>query len=166
MSTLFYKIFSNRFHPGIILVKSWELLLVIEKTVTISLKVGICHFLLKILADTFGIEGALDAAGAVAAGALQTVLHHLYNVLILVEPDCHFRTPLPCLFLWKTAVPGGTAALAERVGFEPTAGRPVTSFQDWLLKPLGHLSLCGKLYHLQHALSRLEGLRKDYPFYA
>ena len=30
--------------------------------------------------------------------------------------------------------------MAERVGFEPTVGCPITSFQDWLLKPLGHLS--------------------------
>ena len=30
--------------------------------------------------------------------------------------------------------------LAERVGFEPTARRRVTGFQDQLLKPLGHLS--------------------------
>ena len=34
--------------------------------------------------------------------------------------------------------------LAERVGFEPTVGCPITSFQDWLLKPLGHLSM-GKI---------------------
>ena len=34
--------------------------------------------------------------------------------------------------------------LAERVGFEPTVGCPITSFQDWLLKPLGHLSM-GKM---------------------
>ena len=31
--------------------------------------------------------------------------------------------------------------MAERVGFEPTVGCPITSFQDWLLKPLGHLSV-------------------------
>ncbi len=30
--------------------------------------------------------------------------------------------------------------LAERVGFEPTVRCRITSFQDWLLKPLGHLS--------------------------
>ena len=30
--------------------------------------------------------------------------------------------------------------MAERVGFEPTAHRCVTGFQDQLLKPLGHLS--------------------------
>ena len=42
-----------------------------------------------------------------------------------------------------------TPSLAERVGFEPTVGCPITSFQDWLLKPLGHLSMWGKLYHLQ-----------------
>ena len=34
--------------------------------------------------------------------------------------------------------------MAERVGFEPTVGCPITSFQDWLLKPLGHLSM-GKM---------------------
>ena len=33
--------------------------------------------------------------------------------------------------------------VAERVGFEPTVGYPITSFQDWLLKPLGHLSEYG-----------------------
>ena len=45
------------------------------------------------------------------------------------------------LFVNKKAPPdGGTFLLAERVGFEPTVGCPITSFQDWLLKPLGHLS--------------------------
>ena len=37
----------------------------------------------------------------------------------------------------------GYLQLAERVGFEPTAPCGVTSFQDWLLKPLGHLSMSG-----------------------
>ena len=45
--------------------------------------------------------------------------------------------------------------LAERVGFEPTVGCPITSFQDWLLKPLGHLSMCSKLYHLYREKSRV-----------
>ena len=31
--------------------------------------------------------------------------------------------------------------VAERVGFEPTVAYAITSFQDWLLKPLGHLSI-------------------------
>ena len=45
------------------------------------------------------------------------------------------------LFVNKKVPPdGGTFLLAERVGFEPTVGCPITSFQDWLLKPLGHLS--------------------------
>ncbi len=33
--------------------------------------------------------------------------------------------------------------LAERVGFEPTVRCRITSFQDWLLKPLGYLSIIG-----------------------
>ena len=35
----------------------------------------------------------------------------------------------------------GCVSLAERVGFEPTVRCRITSFQDWLLKPLGHLSI-------------------------
>ena len=34
------------------------------------------------------------------------------------------------------------ADTAEKVGFEPTAPCGVTGFQDQLLKPLGHLSIC------------------------
>ena len=45
--------------------------------------------------------------------------------------------------------------LAERVGFEPTVGCPITSFQDWLLKPLGHLSMCSQLYHSKGKKSRV-----------
>ena len=30
--------------------------------------------------------------------------------------------------------------MAEEVGFEPTVPFDITSFQDWLLKPLGHSS--------------------------
>ena len=41
----------------------------------------------------------------------------------------------------KSPTPFGVGDLAERVGFEPTVGCPITSFQDWLLKPLGHLSM-------------------------
>ena len=37
--------------------------------------------------------------------------------------------------------------VAERVGFEPTVHCCITSFQDWLLKPLGHLSVRNQLYY-------------------
>ena len=37
---------------------------------------------------------------------------------------------------------GMWAFLAESVRFELTVGHPITSFQDWLLKPLGQLSVC------------------------
>ena len=40
--------------------------------------------------------------------------------------------------------------VAERMGFEPMAHDWVTSFQDWLLKPLGHLS---KAIITTHALA-------------
>ena len=40
--------------------------------------------------------------------------------------------------------------LAESVRFELTVGFPITSFQDWLLKPLGQLSICS----LNHTIFR------------
>ena len=43
--------------------------------------------------------------------------------------------------------------LAESVRFELTVRFRITSFQDWLLKPLGQLSLWGKLYHLREKKS-------------
>ena len=44
--------------------------------------------------------------------------------------------------------------LAERVGFEPTVPRRIASFQDWCLKPLGHLSITNEVYRNGTHLSR------------
>ena len=46
---------------------------------------------------------------------------------------------------WRMRYP--KIMLAERVGFEPTVHCCITSFQDWLLKPLGHLSFRIQLYY-------------------
>ena len=43
--------------------------------------------------------------------------------------------------------------MAESVRFELTVRCRITSFQDWLLKPLGQLSVCLKLYHSKHEKS-------------
>ena len=51
--------------------------------------------------------------------------------------------------------------MAERVGFEPTVGCPITSFQDWLLKPLGHLSRLHKIYHPEGKMSRALASEQD-----
>ena len=51
----------------------------------------------------------------------------------------------------------GFPFLAESVRFELTVGFPITSFQDWLLKPLGQLSMWGKLYHFSLKKSRHNG---------
>ena len=40
----------------------------------------------------------------------------------------------------KEAIHTNGFFLAESVRFELTVGFPITSFQDWLLKPLGQLS--------------------------
>ena len=47
--------------------------------------------------------------------------------------------------------------LAESVRFELTVGCPITSFQDWLLKPLGQLSMYATSYHFPKKLSSRHG---------
>ena len=61
------------------------------------------------------------------------------------------------LFLRQQQRPpsGWPLLLAESVRFELTVGFPITSFQDWLLKPLGQLSRCAKLYHLKQEKSSI-----------
>jgi hypothetical protein len=44
--------------------------------------------------------------------------------------------------------------VAERVGFEPTVPCGIASFQDWCLKPLGHLSVTYEVYKKLGSLSR------------
>ena len=46
--------------------------------------------------------------------------------------------------------------MAESVRFELTVGRPITSFQDWLLKPLGQLSI-GSQYSIFRKICQAEG---------
>ena len=56
---------------------------------TVSLKVGVRHLLPEFLADALVFLGPLETAGAVAAGALQTIFNHSDNLLVLVQTNCH-----------------------------------------------------------------------------
>ena len=52
--------------------------------------------------------------------------------------------------------------LAEEVGLEPTVPFDITSFQDWLLKPLGHTS---KLSYKYNYTSFLRFVNTFYNFF-
>ena len=58
----------------------------------VAREIGVCDLLPEFLADALIFLGALQTAGAVAAGALQAVLHHLDDLLILVQPYSHTIT--------------------------------------------------------------------------
>ena len=61
-------------------------------------EIGVGHLLPEFRADTFIILGALQTAGAVAAGTLQAVTHGLHHFLVFVEPNRHGVTSfLPLL---------------------------------------------------------------------
>ena len=51
---------------------------------TVAGKVGVCHLLPEFLADALVLLTPLQPAGTVAAGALQSILYHLYHFLIFV----------------------------------------------------------------------------------
>ena len=69
---------------------------------TVSLELRIRNLLTEFLADALVLFGSLQTAGAVAAGTLQTIFHHLNDFLIFVESYSHGYTSL--LFYYTTDV--------------------------------------------------------------
>jgi hypothetical protein len=58
--------------------------LIIEHTVAITLKIGVCDLLPELLANTLILLSTLQAAGAIATGTLQAVLYGLDHFCIFV----------------------------------------------------------------------------------
>ena len=69
------------------------LALVIQHTVTISLKFRVGHLLPEFLTDALVFFRPLEPAGAVAAGALEAVPDGLDHFLVGVQCDCHNAHP-------------------------------------------------------------------------
>lgn len=57
----------------------------------ISLEIGVCDLLPELLANALVLLGALETAGAIAAGTLQAVLYGLDHFCIFVQSDCHME---------------------------------------------------------------------------
>ena len=93
MSTTFFAIFhlfSGQGFPNFSV-------LIIQVTVAKSLKIWIRDLVPEFLAHTLGILGPLQAAGAIASGPLQALLHGGHNFLVGIQMNCHFAS-LPSLF--------------------------------------------------------------------
>ena len=56
-----------------------------------SLEARICNLILKLLTHTLGCLCAFPAAGAVSAGALESIPDGMDNLLIGIELDFHVR---------------------------------------------------------------------------
>ena len=56
---------------------------------TVALKVRIRDLLAEFLADALVLLGALQAAGAVSAGALESLFDRGYHFFIFIQPDSH-----------------------------------------------------------------------------
>ena len=66
---------------------------------TVSFELRIRNLLAEFLTDALVLFGALQTAGAVAAGTLQTVFHHLNDLLIFIESNSHGNTSLPHYYI-------------------------------------------------------------------
>ena len=55
----------------------------------VALEIGIRDLLTEFLANAFVLLGARQTAGAVSAGALESVLDHLDDFLVFIQPNSH-----------------------------------------------------------------------------
>ena len=55
-------------------------------------EVRVSDLLTEFLTDTLILLSTLQAAGAIAAGTLESVFYSLYYFLIFIEPHCHDNT--------------------------------------------------------------------------
>ena len=72
-----------------------KLIFVIQHAVAIALEIGIGDLLPELLADTLILLRPLQTAGAVAAGALQTILDDLDHFLVFVQFYSHGDSSFP-----------------------------------------------------------------------
>ena len=57
----------------------------------VTLEIGVCDLLPELLANALVLFGALETAGAIAAGTLQAVLYGFAHLCIFVQSDCHME---------------------------------------------------------------------------
>ena len=54
-----------------------------------TLEIGVFHLLPELLADALVLLGPLQAAGAVSAGALESLFDGGHHFLIVIQPNSH-----------------------------------------------------------------------------
>ena len=72
----------------------------------ISLEVGVRNLLPEFLANALVLFGTLETAGAIATGALETILYSLDHFCIFIESDSHSNTPFS--FYYTRGVKGSS----------------------------------------------------------
>jgi hypothetical protein len=75
--------------------------------VAIALEIGVCDLLPELLADALVFFGSGQSAGAVTAGALESVFYSLDNFGIFIESDSHRKSPFS--FYYTRPVKGATS---------------------------------------------------------
>ena len=78
----------------------------------VALEIGVCDLLPEFLANALIFLGALESAGAIAAGTLQSVLYGLDNFRIFIESDCHRKSPFS--FYYTLSVKGSSFLFSFR----------------------------------------------------
>lgn len=55
----------------------------------VSFKFGVCNLLLELLAHAFILVASRKAAGAISAGALESLLNRVYYLLVFIKSYFH-----------------------------------------------------------------------------
>ena len=72
---------------------------VIEHTVAVALKIRVGDLILEFLTHTLGSLRALQSAGAIPAGALETLTDGVDDLLVGIELDFHVTSLFPRFFV-------------------------------------------------------------------
>ena len=92
-----------------------------------TLKIGIFHLLTEFLADALVLLRPLQAAGAVSAGALQTLADHGHHFLVIVQSNCHGITSFLPYYSQRSPF--------VKIKNAGTAGVPTLSYSNFVRMP-------------------------------
>ena len=77
----------------------------------ISLEIGVSDLLPELLANALVLLGALETAGAIAAGTLQAVLYCLDHFCIFIESNSHGNSPFSFYYNFSVKYSGFSGRL-------------------------------------------------------
>ena len=81
-----------------------------------ALEIRVRDLLPEFFADALVLLRALQTAGAIAAGTLQAVFHHLYHLFVFIQTNCHLQDFPSMVCYGKDHIPDGIWSFGGELG--------------------------------------------------